>query len=47
MALDPEIERRALTLFEEALDWDAAERAARLRTALTGEPELLAAGGRP
>jgi serine/threonine-protein kinase len=43
MALDPEIERRALTLFEEALDWDAAERAVRLRTALTGEPELLAA----
>ncbi|MFO1409540.1 MAG: serine/threonine-protein kinase [Steroidobacteraceae bacterium] len=43
MALDPQTERRALTLFEEALEWDAGERAARLREALTGEPELLAA----
>ena len=29
MALDPEIARRALTLVEEAHDWDAAERAVR------------------
>ncbi|MCC7460862.1 MAG: serine/threonine protein kinase [Gammaproteobacteria bacterium] len=43
MVLDPETERRALALFEEALDWDAGERAARLQASLAGEPELLLA----
>ncbi len=43
MARDPETERRALTLFEEALDWRDEERSARLQSVLSGEPALLAA----
>ena len=41
--MNPELERRALDLFEEALDWSEAERVQRLRLALGDEPELLAA----
>ena len=41
--MNPELERRALSLFEEALDWSEAGRAQRLRAGLAGEPELLAA----
>jgi serine/threonine-protein kinase len=41
--MNPEIERRALGLFEEALDWSEAGRTQRLRAGLAGEPELLAA----
>ena len=41
--MNPELERRALALFEEALDWDESERAERLTTDLRDEPELLAA----
>jgi tetratricopeptide (TPR) repeat protein len=41
--MNPELERRALSLFEEALDWSEVERAERLRAGLAEEPELLAA----
>ena len=41
--MNPELERRALNAFEEALDWTEAERVQRLRAALADEPELLAA----
>jgi eukaryotic-like serine/threonine-protein kinase len=41
--MNPELERRALSLFEEALDWSEAEREQRLHAVLADEPRLLAA----
>jgi serine/threonine-protein kinase len=41
--MDPELERRALSLFEEALDWSAATRTQWLRDGLAEEPALYAA----
>jgi hypothetical protein len=41
--MNPELERRALGLFEEALDWSEPERAARLQAMLAGEPQLHSA----